>query len=377
MALSSLRSVGDAIDATRSFLMPPTLGRWSKLALVVAFFGTAGTPVPASPQLLDPRFWRGFDETPTPTGEESPFETGTDTTTANETATAGEGTAGATEPGLPGGELPSLDTIDLSAILPVVIGAVAVLAVLFAGYVLLGILMRFVMVESIRSDDVRLREYAGRHLRNSAGVFGFRLVLGLLAAPVLAVAFVAASPFGPFQLSVLAAGTVSILAICWTTLLLIADAATQQFVIPVMIERDCGVLDGWRRLRPTLLEEWTEYVGFGIVRIALEVAVGIGSAVLLLVAGIVLGILFATIGGVVVLVGQALSAGAFTVGTLVLLASLFALSLVLAFAYVNVPFQVYLWYYALLVLGDIDERFDLIPEQRATARSEDNSVVGR
>jgi len=37
-------------------------------------------------------------------------------------------------------------------------------------------------------------------------------------------------------------------------------------------------------------------------------------------------------------------------------------------ALVQVPVQAYLRYYALLVLGDVEPEFDLVPDQRAAVR---------
>jgi hypothetical protein len=46
-----------------------------------------------------------------------------------------------------------------------------------------------------------------------------------------------------------------------------------------------------------------------------------------------------------------------------------ALIFIVMMAFVQVPVQVYLRYWALLVLGDVDSALDLIPEQREAVRS--------
>jgi len=75
---------------------------------------------------------------------------------------------------------------------------------------------------------------------------------------------------------------------------------------------------------------------------------------------------FAIVGAVVYLTLSASS----TVGLVLLglVAVLFALALVVLWALVQVPVVTYLRYYALLVLGDIEPAFDIIPERREAAR---------
>lgn len=372
MSLSSLQRVGDAIDTTRSFLIPPSISRWSKLALLVVFFGTAGTPVPASPQLLDPRIWRG------PTGgPAADNETVVNETAENETTTDLVGDAD--DEGLAGSDADLealLDGVDLSALLPVLVGIVAVVGLLAVAYFFVGIVFRFAFVESLRSGDVRVRQYGGRHLRRAVGVFVVQVAFILLALPAVAGAVLVASPLGPVQFGFAGAAIVALLAFAWSAMLVIAYALTQQFVIPVMTKRECGVIAGWRRLWPTLTDEYVEYVAFGFVRFGLGIAVGIVSAIALVVAAVVFLIVFGTLGAAVVLVAGSPVSSTTSAIALGLLALAFVGCLLVAFAYINVPFQTYLWYYSLLVLGDIDEGLDLIPDQRAAAESDHTGMFG-
>jgi len=49
----------------------------------------------------------------------------------------------------------------------------------------------------------------------------------------------------------------------------------------------------------------------------------------------------------------------------------FAVTLLLAVNLIKVPLQAFLRYYAMLVLGDIDESIDPVPAVRADIRSDD------
>lgn len=344
MSLSALRSVGDAIDVTREFLMPISIRRWGLLALVVAFMGTAGTPVPANPQFLDPFLWQP-PEGPPGTAPENGVD------------------------GLPAGaiELPSLAELP-----PRLFVALAAVLALVLAYVLLGVLMRFVFVEALRSGRVSVLGSIRRHFRGAVGVIGFRAVLWTIAALLVAVGVVAVTDFGPDFLGPSAGAIVAVIATAIAALLWIVDAITLQFVVPVMIHEGRGVIASWRRLWPALVEEWAEYLVFGFVRLAIGVAVGIVAAVALVLVLIAVGIALGTVAAAVVVLSGGLG-GLGTGGVVVLagIALLFLVVALVAFAVVNVPFQVYLWYYALLVLGDTDEGLDLIPDRRAATRRDE------
>jgi hypothetical protein len=74
--------------------------------------------------------------------------------------------------------------------------------------------------------------------------------------------------------------------------------------------------------------------------------------------------------GLVALAGAALLTVVEAAGWAVIIvaALLFGLALVALVLVVSVPVQTFLRYYALLVLGDTNEAFDLIPERRRAIR---------
>lgn len=336
MALSALRSISDAIDATRARLIPPALGEWGRFAVIVFFLGTPGTPVPANPQVLDPRLWEL---------EEAVLE------------------AGVTE------ELLAVATTPAAWPRAVVLG-LAILAAVGVLYVLVGVLMRFVVVEGLRGDGVRIRAAGRRHLGNAARVVGFRAALWAVGGGSVLVVGAGALGIGP------AAGVspdgwlLGALGVLLTVTWLV-DLLTRQFVIPVMIATENGVVRSWRSLTGTVRDGWREYLVYAVARPLLSGAVGVVAGIVSVVLLLALGLVFGTIGGAVVLVAggiDALTTGVFTVlGGLGLVFLLLAL---IGLAAVSVPFQLYLWYYTLLVLGDIESRFDLIATRRRRIRTD-------
>jgi hypothetical protein len=141
---------------------------------------------------------------------------------------------------------------------------------------------------------------------------------------------------------------------------------TTAFVAPVMLLEDRGVLSAWRRFWGTFKRDWEQFLVFLLiglfVLIVFGIILGIVTAILTVVVAIPFAILFA-----VVFVA---TGGVFNpIWIAVFGIPLFVIILVVG-AFVQVPFQTYLRYWALLVLGDVDPELDLIPDQRAAVRDE-------
>ncbi|MFD1526355.1 DUF7544 domain-containing protein, partial [Halolamina salina] len=141
---------------------------------------------------------------------------------------------------------------------------------------------------------------------------------------------------------------------------------TTQFVVPVMVAEDRTVLGAWKRFWPTMVGQWKEYLAYAALRIVLSIAVGILVGVVTGIGTVVLAIPLVAIGvaGAALLSVSEIVGGAVLLLVVVLfLAAIVALSLVVA-----VPVQTYLRYYALLVLGDTEDAFDLVAERRRAIR---------
>lgn len=339
MALSALRSVSDAIDATRAFLLPLAVRRWGALAVLALFLGTPGTPAPANPQFLDPTIWRG----PQAAVEEQPVQ----------------------------GQSPELsfELLEPATWPAWLVGLAVAVVVLFLAYQVLGVLVRFVLVEALSRGEVRLRCDGRANAGNAARVVGFRLGLALVTAPLLLGLVAAVAPIGPWSVDGWVVGALGAAATGVTLAAWAVDAATLQFVVPTMLGAEVGVLAGWRRFGSVLADAWREYVAYVVVRVAVGIGVGIASLIGVAIALALGGLVAVTLGAVVVALAGGLS-GIGTAATAALLAIGlgFLCYAIVAAAAVAVPFQVYLWTYALLVLGDTDAELDLIPELRAEAR---------
>ncbi|WP_435347970.1 DUF7544 domain-containing protein [Haloarchaeobius sp. HRN-SO-5] len=332
MALHALEDIDDALDATRNLLTPVDRTTWVKLAVVVFFIGLPGV-----------------------NGGSSGYSFG-----------GGDANGGA-PPGQPPLE-PSGQTW-------LVIGGIVLFLLLLAlAFLLVGSIMEFVFVESLRTEEVWIRKYWNWHWRLGVRLFGFRLVLGvvtfgsalLLVLPLLLAGF-GGGPVG----GGLAVGVFVVLLPLFLVLTLIVGVVsgfTTVFVVPIMILEDVNVLPAWRQLWGSIKRDWTQYLAYAVVGFVLALVGGMLVALLTGVAALVLLIPFgvlAAIGVGLFLLFEPLGVAAFVV-----LAILFGLAVLAVAALVQVPVQTYLRYYALLVLGDVDSEFDVIPRQRAAIRSD-------
>jgi hypothetical protein len=330
MALHAIEALDDALDATGSFLTPVDIRTWLKLALVVFFAGLPGANV-------------------------SGFQTSVNT----------DGT-------VPAGTVP--DAVAGTDVWLLVGTVVAVAVLLGLVFLLVSSVMEFVLVESLRTETVAVRRYWGDNRGKGLRLFGFRLVLGavvlgaflLLVAPVLLTVFDIGPPGLRLSLALLV-----LLVPAFLLLALVAglvNGFTTVFVVPVMLLEDCGVLAGWRRLWPTIVDQPVQYLAYAVLGFFLSaagsIAVGVGTAIGAVVLLVPFGLLGA-VGFGVFLVAE--PAG---IAVIAVVALLFVLAVLVVLGLAQVPVQTYLRYYALLVLGDIDPDLDAVPEQRAAARND-------
>jgi hypothetical protein len=335
MSLSAVESVGDAIDVTREFATPATAGRWLRLLALALLTSGGGLTLSANLPPVSPTFdptYRG----PTAEGVQAPpLE-------------------------LPVEQVPGR-WLMLAGVL---VAALVALGVTFAVAQALG---EFAFVEALRTETPAIRDPVGRHWRRALGLAAFRiaLVVGALASVGGLAALAQSSGLAADPLS--AARTVAPVAALAVVGVTLVDRLTSLFVVPVAIRGDCGVLAGWRRTAAAMRAEPAEFVTAVVVIYVL-------GAVLAAVTVVALALVAALLAGVVALVAVVLSLAGVAplsgagLATLVVVGALAALMFLTAATALQVPVQTYLRYYALLVLGDVDDGLDLVGEQRERAR---------
>ena len=334
MALYALDDLDDAYAATRAFLFPFDWGRWLRLALVT-FFVASTTGAPSS----------GF-----------------------QFGGAGGGADGGTN-----GEFTPADfdaaMAEIAPFVPLIVAGVVVAILLALAFAFVGSVMEFVLVESLRVDRVSVREFFGRYTGKGARLFGFRLALGLLGLLAAVVVFgftLVPLLFGQSPVIPLVALVVlGPLFVLFALALAVVNGFTTVFAVPVMLLEDRGVLSAWGRLWPTIRAQWRQFAVYAVVVVVVLFALGIAASIAVAIPVALAAVAFAVLAGVGFLAGGV----TLTTGVvLALLAIPFVLFVLAVVALVQVPVQTYVRYHALLVLGDADERFDLIPDTRRSLR---------
>ncbi|HZD43872.1 MAG TPA: hypothetical protein VE134_07420, partial [Methanomicrobiales archaeon] len=245
--------ISSAIDRTKALLWPPRPEVWLVLAVIVLF--TAGA------------------------GVSSPFQYNMN---RNE---------------LPPGTLASL-----LPFMPFVLLLIGVLIALFIVFFFLSSVFQFVFIDSLASGRVAILPYFRGRVAQGLRLFAF------LAIFVLAFLAIFAALFLLLLWPVIASGTASPFAIIPAVLSFLAIFIvlmipfglvmmfTIDFVVPMMVRDDLGVIDAWRQLCPMLQEEWKQALVYIIAKVVLGIAAAILVAILALLALLLIGLPFLGIG---------------------------------------------------------------------------------
>ncbi|WP_281195217.1 hypothetical protein [Halorubrum sp. F4] len=352
MSWSAVDAVDDAVEATRRFLFPFSFVRWAKLALLVLLMGGGVRTNVSVPFFPNPEFTTG------PGGPGGPGGGATDGST-------GDPFFGPN--GLQGDV--GFEAVDMS----LVIALVAVVVAVAIAFSIASISLRLVFYDALRTNEVRLwRPFVGR-LRQALGLFVFSTLISLLMALPVVVAVLTEVDvgWGPADAlgSVVAGsptwviGVLVVLAVLLAVAVLFVLRFTYEFVVPVMVLRDEGVLAGWRRFRPTLRESWVEFLLYLVVHFFLGVGISVAeSFVFLFVGGLV-----AVFAGVAVLITGGLlgglpavtgtTAGLAMLAVVVVIAVLALLILLLP---VRILTRTYLIAYEVSTLGGVDPELALL-----------------
>ena len=273
-------------------------------------------------------------------------------------------------PAVAPGPAPALGVGAVLAIL-VLVGLSIVVAIVFAYF---GALLEFVFVEVARTQEVRIRGFAGNYLRAGLALLLFRIAIGIIVIGMVigAVVFTVLTA-GIFLLFLFIASPIIVLVAIgiW-----VIGRFTTDFVVPIMIAEETGILSAWERLATDVRTAWKQYAVYALVRALLGVLAGIVVWIGFATVGLVVAIPFALIGlpGLFLLaVVAGLEAAAMVWGVTVLFAFLVTV-LIIGTVLVQVPVQTYLRYYALLVLGRIAPEFELPEDVRRTISGDAPSV---
>ena len=336
MPWNAIDALDDARAATQSLLLPVELGRWVRLAVIALFVGGG----------------IGF-----PGGGNAGF--------------TGGGGGGQPVPPPDGGTLPMPDAEFTRLAGAVVIGILVVAVVLVLLFALIGAVMEFVLVEGLRSREVRIRRNFRQYLGAGLRLFVFRaiVVFALLAAiglPLAAV-FLAGVNLAPAYFALLVPLLFVFLAIGLVVAVVLLF--TTDFVVPTMIAEELGVVAAWRRVLSVVRREWREFGLYVVARFVLGIAAGIAVGLVLAVLALLIALPFLLI-GLAIFFALGAAVGTVGIGGWILLGAVFLAYVAVLFAVgaaVQVPVVTYFRYYALFFLGAETPELDLVAVLRTHA----------
>ncbi|WP_324756084.1 DUF7544 domain-containing protein [Haloarcula sp. GH36] len=366
MTLHAVDDIDEAIDATKSFLFPFELRQWLRMALVVFFIG--GGSGTGGVQNIGQLGNIGEDGTGSPSAGEFSLTAPLESLPAVPNPAFQVGAPVPAEPSSLANE------IGAAVLIAAVVGFLVV-ALLFA---YLGAVMEFTFAQSLISQEIHVRRYLGRHKGNGLWLFGFRIVLWLvfltLVVAALAAVFVVAGGNLQNPSASVLLGSLGIVAVSLIGLVVVyglINGFTNVFVVPMMIQGGDGLVAGWRQLGGSLRAEPKQYLAYVFFSVVLGIGVSIVGTIAALVAALIVAIPFGIVG---LLVGFGLltvsQTAGFAGGAIVLL--LYLLVMLVVANMIKAPLQTFLRYYAMLVLGDIDDALDPIPGVRRELRSEES-----
>jgi len=368
MALHAVDDIDDAIDATKSFLFPFEKGTWLRMAFVVFFIGGGGGGLNNVQSFSNFGNFGGNGGPSGPSGPGSEFQL----TAPLETVLSlpGDLTRQVSGPGVPSGAPDEL-LAGAGLLVFAVIGLIILLAL---AYGILSNFMEFVLTQALIDREIHVRRYFSEHVGDGIRLLLFRLVLGIIWLGI-ALVIGAAGFFLVLGGDAANVGASSVLALSGLFIAVFAVLAvtygivfgfTTVFVVPLMTADNDGVLSGWSRLWGSIKSHPKQYLAYLFFSIVLQIGVGIVSAILGIIALIVVAIpvglaafgLYLAIEGTV---GIVVAGGIGLLGGLVF---------IVLGALIQVPLTTFLRYYAMLVLGDIDADMDPMPEVRSDIRAE-------
>ena len=259
------------------------------------------------------------------------------------------------------GDLPPGVMESLPGIATIVVALILIVLAIALVWWIVGTVMQFVFVDMLRTGDIHIRPFFGERLGKGLRLFLFQagltliLVFAMIAFILMLVGLGGSSGGGA---GVGVAFILLFIPFVLVTALLfgIIFLLTHDFVVPIMIHEDCGVIEGWRRLFRIISENVWQTVVYIVTRFVLGLVAGIVQAVLVILALLIIAIPFVLIGIVLLAALQA---------NIVLLLALLIPYLIIAVPVallIAVPFVTFFRYYGLLVLEGLAPGYHLLPE---------------
>jgi len=255
------------------------------------------------------------------------------------------------------GDLPPGVVESLPDIAPLIVAFILIVLVIALIWWIIGTVMQFVFVDMLRTGDIHIRPFFGDRLGKGVRLFLFQVGLTLILilammALILMLVGIGGSGVGGAAFILVFIPFILVAALLFGIIFLL----TNDFVVPIMIHEDCGVIEGWRRLFGTISNNVMQTLVYIVTRLVLGLIAAIVQAVLVILAMVIIAIPFILVGIVLLAAIQA---------NIVLLLALLIPYLIIAVPVallIAVPFVTFFRYYGLLVLEGLAPGCRLLPE---------------
>ncbi|HHX39923.1 MAG TPA: hypothetical protein GX715_08165 [Armatimonadetes bacterium] len=255
------------------------------------------------------------------------------------------------------GDLPPGVVESLPDIAPLIVAFILIVLVIALIWWIIGTVMQFVFVDMLRTGDIHIRPFFGDRLGKGVRLFLFQVGLTLILilammALILMLVGIGGSGVGGAAFILVFIPFILVAALLFGIIFLL----TTDFVVPIMIHEDCGVIEGWRRLFGVMSGQFWQIVVYIVTRLILGLIAGIVQAVIVILALLIIAIPFVLVGIVLLAAIQA---------NIVLLLALLIPYLIIAVPVallIAVPFVTFFRYYGLLVLEGLAPEYRLLPE---------------
>ncbi len=253
-----------------------------------------------------------------------------------------------------------------SALLMLFIGLVLLVIVIVIIMAYLRNVFSFVLIQALTTGDVHVIRPAMNNLGRGLRLFIFTLlvvfftllvvvvlVVLMILAIILAIKIGIASIVSALLVALIVCIVLAlfVLLIVFSVVMSIFMGFTYDFVAPMMLFKNTGVTESWKSLWKSIKTDWKQYGVYVIARWVVQ----LGINILMLIIALPIIFIFIAIFVVGVILAVAMAKTSILLAVFVgLLLALLLLVLIIIMMALSVPVSVYLRYYSLDVLKQID-----------------------
>ncbi|WOF15727.1 DUF4013 domain-containing protein [Methanoplanus sp. FWC-SCC4] len=257
------------------------------------------------------------------------------------------------------GSIDSAGINEIMNIMPIIIAITALIIFLALIFGYLSSVFQFVFVDCLSKEEFTLRKFFRQELGRGARLFAFQILLAIAFVAIIIIAgllmFAGISGFGDIPNTAILGAIISVFLLVFLLSIpvLIVTLFTIDFVVPIMIRENCGIIEGWKHCWSVMKKDWWQTIVYLVMKIILSIVVMLLMFIAIMIAALIIAIPFFILA--LLALGFAAGEAAF-----VLLLIVFIILLIPVALLMSVPFATFLKYYSLDVLGKMEPNYKMI-----------------